>query len=220
MDLSHRVVLVKSTLKPDEEEYPSFSSDDISLLFGDITSPTGFVLNKGDPRECYVAFPESGCITEILKLAEDPQWVGIHMHLTLDRPSKGILSIIPKLMWGQTLEEGEEFEYFPIESETEGAVGPQFSTPKKGDDPVIPELVKHFKSLQTTELKQIMAALNREMDARHVPQDSPSKPGGLGSHPQDVSSILHSLIKEGPLRTNIPKLSVFGGGEVEREGLI
>ena len=178
---------MKRTLKPDEEEYPS-SSDDISLLFGDIASPTGFILNKGDPRECYVVFPESGYIPEILKLAEDPQWVGIHMHLTLD--SKGIISIVAKLIGGQTLEEGEEFENFPIETETEGAVGPQFSTPKKGDDPVIAELVKHFKSLQTTELKQIMAALNREIDARHVPQDSPSKPAGLGSHPQDVSSIL------------------------------
>ena len=42
-----------------------------------------------------------------------------------------------------------------------------------------------------------MAALTREMDARHVPRDIPSKPDGLGSTPQDVSSILHSLIKEG-----------------------
>ena len=100
MDLSNRVVLVKSTLKPDEEDYPSFSSGDISLLFGDIASHTGFILNKGDPRECYVVFPESGYIPEILKLAEDPQWVGIHMHLTLDRPSKGILSIVAKLMGG------------------------------------------------------------------------------------------------------------------------
>ena len=208
MDLSKRVVLVKSTLKPDEEEYPSFTSDDISLLFGDIASPTGFILNKGDPTgfilnkgdpwECYVVFPESGYIPEILKLVEDPQWVGIHRHLTLDRSRKGILSIVAKLIEGQTLEEEEELEYSPIESETEWAVGPQFSTPKKGDDPVIPELVKHFKSLQTTELKQIMAALNREMHARHVPQDSPSKPDGLGSHPQDVSSILHNLIMEGP----------------------
>ena len=100
---------------------------------------------------------------------------------------------------------------------TEGAVCPQFSTLKKGDDPVIPELVKHFKSLQTKELKQIMAALTREMDARHVPQDSPSKPDGLGSHPWDVSSILHSLIKEGALRTNIPKLLIFSGERVKGE---
>ena len=196
MDLSNIVVVVRSTVKPDEEEYPSFSSDDISILFGDIASPTGFILNKGDPRECYVVFPEAGYIPEILKLIEDPQWVGRYMHLTLERPRKGILPIVAKLLGDQTLEEGEEFEYFP-ETETEGAVGPQFSTPKRGDDPVIPELVKQFKSLQTKELKQIMAALTREMDARHVPQDSPSKPFGLGSYPQDVSSILHSLIKGG-----------------------
>ena len=56
-----------------------------------------------------------------------------------------------------------------------------------------------------------MAALTREMDARHVPRDIPSKPDGLGSTPQDVSSILHSLIKEGALRTNIPKLSILVG---------
>ena len=78
-----------------------------------------------------------------------------------------------KLLKGQALEEGEEFEYIPVDSETEGAVGPQYSTPKKGEDPVIPQLVEHFKSLQTSELKQILTALNREMDARHVPQDSP-----------------------------------------------
>ena len=62
-----------------------------------------------------------------------------------------------------------------------------------------------------------MAALTREMDARHVPRDIPSKPDGLGSPPQDVSSILHSLIKEGALRTNIPKLSIFSGERVKGE---
>ena len=60
-----------------------------------------------------------------------------------------------------------------------------------------------------------MAALTREMDARHVSKDIPSKPDGLGSTPQDVSSILHSLIKEGALRTNIPKLSIFSGERVK-----
>ena len=62
-----------------------------------------------------------------------------------------------------------------------------------------------------------MAALTREMDARHVPKGIPSKPDGLGSTPQDVSSILHSLIKEGALRTNIPKLSIFSGERVKGE---
>ena len=131
------------------------------------------------------------------------------MHLTLERPRKGILSIVAKLLGGQTLEEGEEFEYFPVENELEGAEGPPSSTPKKGEDPVILELVTHLKYPQTKNLKQIMAALTREMDARHVPRDSPSKPDGLGSNHQDVSSILHSLIKEGALRTNIPKLYNF-----------
>ena len=56
-----------------------------------------------------------------------------------------------------------------------------------------------------------MAALTREMDGRHVPRDIPSKADGLGSNHQDVSSILHSLIKEGALRTNIPKVSIFSG---------
>ena len=101
----------------------------------------------------------------------------------------------------------------------EGAEGPPTSAPRKGEDPVIPELVKHFKSLQTNDLKQLMAALTREMDARHVPRDIPSKPDGLGSNPHDVSSILHSLIKEGALRTNIPKLSIFSGERV-KGGLI
>ena len=76
MDLSNRVVVVRITLTAEEEEYPSFSTDDISVLFGDIATPTGFVLNRGDPRECYVVFPEPGYILEIWKLLDDPQWVG------------------------------------------------------------------------------------------------------------------------------------------------
>ena len=55
------------------------------------------------------------------------------------------------------------------------------------------------------------------MDARHVPRDIPPKPDGFGPTPQDVSSILHSLIKEGTLRTNIPKHSIFSGERVKGE---
>ena len=62
-----------------------------------------------------------------------------------------------------------------------------------------------------------MAALSRELDARHVSRDIAPKPDGLGSTPQDVSSILQSLIKEGALRTNIPKLSIFSGERVKGE---
>ena len=141
------------------------------------------------------------------------------MHLTLERPKKEILPIVAKLLGGQLLDKGEDFDYFPVEQDLEGAEGPPTSTPRKGEDSVIPELVKHFKSLQTNELRQIMAALSRGMDARHVPRDSPPKPDGFGSTPQDVSSILHSLIKEGALRTNIPKLSIFSGERVKGEAL-
>ena len=108
MDLSNRVVLVRSTLTPEEEEYLSFSADDISILFGDIATPRGFVLNKGDPRECYIVFPEPGYIPEILKLLDDPQWVGKHMHLTLERPRKEILLIVAKLLGNQPLDKGED----------------------------------------------------------------------------------------------------------------
>ena len=107
MDLSNRVVVVRSTLTPEEEEYPSFSSDDNSILFGDIATPTGFNIYKGDPRECYVVFPESGYIPEILKLVKDPQWVGRHMHLTLERPRKGILTIVAKLLGAKLLKRGK-----------------------------------------------------------------------------------------------------------------
>ena len=172
MDLNNRVVQVRSTLKPDVKEYPTFTPDDIGLLFGDIASPTGLILNHSDPRECYVIFPDSEYVPDILKLIDDSQLVGTHMHLTLDRSKKEIISIAAKLLENKALEEGEDFEYIPIEAE--GA--PQFFTPKKGEDPVIPQLVEHFKSLQTSELKQIMTALTREMDARHEPQGSPSKP--------------------------------------------
>ena len=129
-----------STLKPDVKEYPTFTPDDTGLLFGDITSPTGLILNHNYPRECYVIFPDSEYVPDILKLIEDPQWVGTHMHLTLDRPKKEIISIVAKLLEDKALEEGEEYEYIPIEAE--GAS--QFSTPKKGEDPLIPQLVEHL----------------------------------------------------------------------------
>ena len=56
-----------------------------------------------------------------------------------------------------------------------------------------------------------MTAISKETDDRHVTHKIPSKPDASGSQAHDVSCILHSLIKEGALRTNIPKLSVFSG---------
>ena len=208
MELSNRVVQVRSTLKPEVKEYPSFHPDDIGLLFGDIATPVGLILNHNDPRECFVIFSDPEYVPEILKLIDTPQWVGTHMNLTLDRPRGVVIPIIAKLLEAKALEGGEEYEY--IAMEVEGS--PQFSTPK-GEEPVIPQLAEHIKSLQTSELKQILATLSKEMDTRHVPHGSPSKPDASGSQPHDVSSILHSLIKEGVLRTNIPNcLCLVGRG--------
>ena len=213
MELCNKVVQVKSTLKLEVKEYPTFTPDDIGLLIGDIAPPTGLILNHNDPRECYLIFPDSEYVPNILKLIENAQWVGTHMHLTLDRPKREIISIIAKLLEEIPLEDGEEYEYIPIEAEE----SPPFSTPKKGEEPVILQLVEHFKSLQTSKLKQIMTAISREMDARHEPYGSPSKPDASGSQHQDVSSILHSLIKEGTLRTNISKLSAFSRERLKGE---
>ena len=111
-NLSNRVVVVQSTIPSEDEEYPSYNADDICLLFGDIATPIGYVLNKGDPRECNVIFSESGYIPEVLKLLDDPQWVGKHLHLTLHRPKKETLPIIAKLLGGQPLGKGEEYDFF------------------------------------------------------------------------------------------------------------
>ena len=57
-----------------------------------------------------------------------------------------------------------------------------------------------------------MTTISKEMDARHEPDGRPSKPENSGSQHQDESSILHSLIKEGALRANVPKLYLVRKG--------
>ena len=109
MDLSNRVVQVRSTMKPDVKEYPSFSSDDIGLLFGDLATPVGLVLNHNNPRECFVIFSNHEYVPDILKLVDTPQWVGSHTHLTLDRPRMEEIPIIAKLLEDKALEEVEEY---------------------------------------------------------------------------------------------------------------
>ena len=192
MDLSNRVVQVRSTLKPEVKEYPSFSPDDIGLVFGNLATPIGLVLNHNNPRECFVIFSDLEYVPDIPKLVDTPQWMGTHMNLTLDRIRMEVIPIIAKLLEDKALEEEEEYEYTPMEAEG----SPHFSTPKKEEKPVILQLAEHIKSLQTSELKQMLAAISKEMDARHVPHRSPSKPDASGSQGHEVSSILHSLIKE------------------------
>ena len=56
------------------------------------------------------------------------------MSLTLDRPNMEVIPIVVKLLEDKALEQGEEYEYIPIKAE-----GSQhFSTPKKGEETLIP----------------------------------------------------------------------------------
>ena len=115
LSISNRLVQVRSTLKPDVEEYPSFNPDDIILMVGDVTKPVGLVLNHNYTRECFVIFPDSEYVSDILKLADTPKWVGTHINLTIDRPRVEVIPIIVKLLEDKALEEGKGYEFIPIE---------------------------------------------------------------------------------------------------------
>ena len=109
-----------------------------------------------------------------------------------------------RLLEDKALEEGEEFEFIPMEPlEPKGAGGPDtHSTPKKKPEPVATALAKEFKDLESQELQQILSTIQLEIKTRQDTSVSPV---------HEVSSILQTLLKEGALRTNIPKLSAFSG---------
>ena len=47
MDLSKRIVLLKSSVK--EGEYPAFTPEDVIFLFEEVTCPEGVTLGHSDP---------------------------------------------------------------------------------------------------------------------------------------------------------------------------
>ena len=203
---------VESTAK--EEELPEYTPDDIVFLFGDVIRPVGLILNHNYPTECHVLFPPAAPMSDIFKLTENPSWVGTHMKLGLHRSQSGISQIVNKLLQDKALEEGEEYEYIPIKPLDPTGSGVH-STPKKGENPdpaAADVLANQLKQMTTQELQQIMSALQLEMRGRQY--------ASLGSA-QDVSAVLQTSLKEGALRTNIPKLSTFSGemakGEVSFE---
>ena len=83
MDLSKRLVLLKSSAK--EEDYPAFTPEDVIFLFlfEEITHPEDVILNHSDPSECYVLFTSPIPMDEIYNLNKDPSWVGAPMLLTV-----------------------------------------------------------------------------------------------------------------------------------------
>ena len=201
MDISKRLIWIKSNAK-DKKDFPSYTQDDVVFLFEDVIRPVGLELNHKDSSECYVLFPPVAPMQEIAKLEEDPSWVGTSMQMSLHKPSVSMLTIVSKLLHDKALEKGEEFEHIPIQPLDPGDPGAH-STPRKKGGPAPPEALPHeLKQMPTQELEQLLNSLQQEM--KNV-QDA-----SLGSGP-DVSSVLQTLLKEGALRTNIPRLSAFSG---------
>ena len=163
MNLSKRLVHVKSSTQ--EKDYTAFTPDDILFLFEDITHPEGLILNHSDPSECFVLFTTTAPITEIYNLNDESSWVGAPMLLSVRQPCASIYNIVNKLLEDKALEEGEEYEFIPVEpEEKKGTEGPQpHSAPKKKAEPIATVLVEQFKHLESQDLQQILSAIQTEM---------------------------------------------------------
>ena len=127
MDLSKRLVLVKSSAK--EEDYPASTSDDIIFLFGDITCPEGLILYHSEPSECYVFFAQRAPMSEIYGLNKEPSWVGAPMLLSVRQLPACIYNIVNKLLENKTLGEGKAYELIPIEPEEKRVLKAHSPTP-------------------------------------------------------------------------------------------
>ena len=158
MELSERLIQVKSTAKH-EKDFPFFTQDDIVFLFGDVTRPLELILNNKDPLECYVLFPPATPMQEIVKLTENPSWVGNSMQLGLHKPSSSMLAIASRLLQGKDLKEDEAYEYVSIPPLDPG-VPEDYSTPKKKGGPAAPNALAHeLKHMPTQELQQLLTSL-------------------------------------------------------------
>ena len=96
---------------------------------------------------------------------------------------------------------------------TENVESMPHSTPIKGAVPsAVATLVQNAKKLPLEDLKHVLSTVTYKIEERRIPLGSPSKPPDSSlAHVHDVSSLLHSLIKEGAPTTNVTKLSTFSG---------
>ena len=203
MDLSKRLVHVKSSAK--EKDYPSFTPEDMLFLFGNITCPEGLILNHSDPSECFVLFSTTAPITEIYNLNDSPSWVGAPMLLSVRQSCASIYSIVSKLLEDKAIEEGEEYEFKPVEPvEQKGDGGPQpHSTPKKKAVSVATVLAEQLKQLESQDLQQILSAIQTEMRNRQDVTISPA---------HEVTSILQTLLQGSSEQTSPNCLLLVGEG--------
>ena len=204
MELGDRLIHVRSTVKH-EKDFPSFTEDDIVFIIGDIVRPVGLILNKNDPLECFVLFPPATPMQDVIDLPENPTWVGASIQLGIHKPKSAMLTIVSKLIQGEELEEVQEYVYIPIPP----LVSEDHSTLKKKGGPAAPKALTHdIKQMPTQELQQLLSSLQQEMRTRHD--------ASMGSA-HDVSSVLQTLLKEGALRTSVPRLSAFSGDVAKGE---
>ena len=130
-----------------------YMQDDVVFLFEEVIRPEGLVLNHKDSSACYVMFPPAAPMQEIAKLVEDPSWVGTSVQLSLHKSSFSMLTIISKLLHDKALEEGEEYEYIPIQPLDPGDPRAH-STPRKKGRPAAPDTLPHeLKKMPTQELQ-------------------------------------------------------------------
>ena len=149
-------------------------------------------------------------MSEIYGLNKEPSWAGDPVLLSVRQPHASIYNIVNKLLENKPLEEGEEYEFIPIEPEDKkGAKGLQpHSTPKIKAEPVATVLAEQFKQLESQDLQQILSAIQIKMRSRQDVSISPA---------HEVSSIIITFLKDKALRTNISKLSAFIGERAKGE---
>ena len=117
----------------------------------------------------YVLFQSDEYITDVFILAGTTEWMGNHMDLKLRIPRVEMVLIIEKLLDDKALEEGEEYEYIPIESSKNVEPVLHF-TPKKNEVPAaVGTLVGNIKKLPLDDLKQVLSTITNEMEDRKVP---------------------------------------------------
>ena len=132
------------------------------------------------------------------------------MLLTIGQPPSSPLNIVTKLLEHKPLERAKNMNLYPENLRGEGVLKAHspHSTPKKKAEPLASVLTEQVKQLQSQELQQLLSAVQIEMRSRQDTSISPV---------HEVSSKLHTLLKDGALRTNIPKLSAFSGERAKGE---
>ena len=144
-------------------------------------------MNHLDPSECFVLFSTTAPIADIFSLNDSPTWVGAPMLLSIQQPCASIYSIVSKILEDKALEEGEEYEFIPVDPvEPKSNGGPQpHSTPKKKAEPIATVLAEQFKQLESQDLQQILSATQSEMRSRQDVSIGPA---------HEVSSIQQTLL--------------------------